>query len=150
MTKKTKNQTQKTEVEEPSRTAQDYEKELREMVQERTGKPMPLWLLPQARATAANMVILDKIQAEIIKSQTLVIPVMGSTGQIKNEVSPLLPHFDKTQRTLMMQLEALGLNFSTPTSKFADDQNKDKDDKKKALAKLLADASDNMNEIPEY
>lgn len=131
------------------KSAQAYEKELREMIKARTGKDMEIWLMPQVRATALNMVMLDKIQAEIIGSNSLVVAVPGSMGQQKNEVSPLLPHYDKTQRTLMMQLEALGLNYSTPTSKLATDPAKDKADKKKALEQLLSDASDSMNEIPE-
>lgn len=146
MAKKTK----KTENVEPTKTVTDYETELRDMIKERTGKDMPLWLLPQVRATALNMVILDKIQVEIVNTQQLVVPVQGSTGQIKNEVSPLLPHFDKTQRTLMMQLEALGLNFSTPSSKFNNDPNKERVDKKNGLAQLLEDANESMNDIPEY
>ena len=146
MAKKTK----KKENEEPTKTVTDYETELRDMIKERTGKDMPLWLLPQVRATALNMVILDKIQVEIVNTQQLVVPVQGSTGQIKNEVSPLLPHFDKTQRTLMMQLEALGLNFSTPSSKFNNDPNKERADKKNGLAQLLEDANESMNDIPEY
>ena len=131
------------------KSAQAYEKELREMIKSRTGKEMEMWLLPQVRATAANMVMLDKIQKEIIDTNSLVIPVPGSMGQMKNEVSPLLPHYDKAQRTLMMQLEALGLNYSTPTSKLTADPSKERADKKHALAQMLADANESMNEIPE-
>ena len=131
------------------KSAQAYERELRQMIKSRTGKEMEMWLMPQVRATAANIVILDIIQREIIETDTLVIPVPGSMGQLKNEVSPLLPHYDKTQRTLMMQLEALGLNYSTPTSKLTADPAKEKGDRKNALAKMLADANDSMNEVPE-
>ena len=131
------------------KSAQAYEKELREMIKSRTGKDMEMWLLPQVRATAANMVMLDKIQKEIIGTNSLVIPVPGSMGQMKNEVSPLLPHYDKAQRTLMMQLEALGLNYSTPTSKLTADPNKERADKKHALAQMLAEANESMNEMPE-
>ena len=119
------------------------------MIKSRTGKEMEMWLLPQVRATAANMVMLDKIQKEIIDTDSLVIPVPGSMGQMKNEVSPLLPHYDKAQRTLMMQLEALGLNYSTPTSKLTADPSKERADKKHALAQMLAEANESMNEIPE-
>lgn len=131
------------------KSAQAYEKELRKMIKSRTGKDMEMWLLPQVRATAANMVMLDKIQKEIIDTNSLVVPVPGSMGQMKNEVSPLLPHYDKAQRTLMMQLEALGLNYSTPTSKLTADPSKERADKKHALAQMLADANESMNEIPE-
>ena len=86
------------------RTARSYESELREMIKSRTGADMEMWLLPQVRATAANMVVLDKIQDEILSTKSLVSSVNGSSGQTKYEVSPLLPHYDKCQRTLLMQL----------------------------------------------
>lgn len=115
-------------------SAHAYELELRNMVKARTGAEMEIWLLPQVRATAANMVILDKIQDEIIDTDSLVNPVTGSTGQTKNEVSPLLPHYDKCQRTLLMQLEALGLNYSTTPSKVIEDTKKGVDTEKDAMA----------------
>ena len=59
-----------------------------------------------------NMVMLDKIQDELIMD-SLITPVPGSMGQLKNEVSPLLPHYDKTQQPLM-QFEVPGLNYSNP------------------------------------
>ena len=99
------------------RTSRSYELELREMIKSRTGADMEMWLLPQVRATAANMVVLDKIQDEILSTKSLVSSVNGSSGQTKYEVSPLLPHYDKCQRTLLMQLEAIGLNYSTTPSK---------------------------------
>ena len=86
------------------KTAHAYELELRKMIKSRTGADMEIWLLPQVRATAANMVILDKIQDEILNAESLMQMVPGSMGQYKNEVSPLLPHYDKAQRTLLMQL----------------------------------------------
>jgi hypothetical protein len=131
------------------KTAHAYEIELRKMIESRTGKKMELWLMPQVRATAANMAILDKIQKEILKSDSLITTISGSMGQQKNEVSPLLPHYDKAQRTLMMQFEALGLNYSTPTSKLATDPNKEKEGKRSALVRMLTDANENMTEIPD-
>ena len=99
------------------KTAHAYELELRNMIKHRTGVEMEPWLLPQVRATAGNMVMLDKIQAELEDTDDLVTMVPGSTGQVKNEVSPLLPYYDKLQRTLLMQFEALGLNYKTTPSK---------------------------------
>lgn len=110
-----------------TKTAHAYELELRKMIKSRTGADMEMWLLPQVRATASNMVMIDKVQAELLESD-LVQPVPGSMGQIKNEVSPLLPHYDKLQRTLLMQLEALGLNYSTTPSKVKEDTKKGIDD----------------------
>lgn len=106
------------------RTAASYEKELREMITSRTAADMEPWLLPQVRATAANMVVLDKVQEEINGMDSLIVTVVGSQGQMKNEVSPLLPYYDKMQRTLLLQFEALGLNYKTTPSKVKEDAKK--------------------------
>ena len=103
------------------KTAHAYELELRKMIKSRTGADMELWLLPQVRATASNMVMLDKVQAELERADDLVTLVPGSQGQMKSEVSPLLPHYDKMQRTLMLQFEAFGLNYKTTPSKVKED-----------------------------
>ena len=110
------------------RTAHAYELELRKMIKSRTGADMEMWLLPQVRATASNMVMIDKVQAELERANDLVTIIPGSQGQMKSEVSPLLPHYDKMQRTLLMQLEALGLNYATTPSKVKEDTKKGVDE----------------------
>ena len=107
------------------RTAHAYELELRKMIKARTGADMEIWLTPQVRATAMNEVMLDKIQDEMVNSpKKLADWNDGSTGQMKFEAHPLLPHYDKLQRTLLMQFEALGLNYSTTPSKVKEDTKK--------------------------
>ena len=110
------------------KTAHAYELELRKMIKHRTGQECEAWLIPQVRATAMNLVMLDKVQAELEETEDLVKPVVGSTGQYKNEVSPLLPYYDKLQRTLMMQFEALGLNYKVTPSKVKEDTKKGVDE----------------------
>ena len=131
------------------RTAHAYELELRKMIKSRTGADMEAWLLPQVRATASNMVMLDKVQAELEDTSRLVTLMPGSTAQIKNEVNPLLPYYDKMQRTLMLQFEAIGLNYKTTPSKVKEDTKKGVDAEKDGLSNLLTQARDTMNEIPE-
>ena len=131
------------------KTAHAYELELRKMIKSRTGADCEAWLTPQIRATAMNMVMLDKIQDELTDMDSLITPVPGSMGQLKNEVSPLLPHYDKTQRTLLMQFEALGLNYSTTPSKVKEDTKKGVDAEKDGLANMLSDARQGMTEVPE-
>ena len=131
------------------RTAHAYELELRKMIKSRTGADMEPWLLPQVRATASNMVMLDKVQRELEDTDRLVTMVPGSMQQIKNEVSPLLPYYDKMQRTLMLQFEAIGLNYKTTPSKVKEDTKKGVDAEKDGLTNLLTQARDTMNEIPE-
>ena len=132
------------------RTAHAYELELRKMIESRTGAKMEMWLMPQVRATAMNEVMLDKIQDEMVNSPTKLADWNdGSTGQMKFEAHPLLPHYDKLQRTLLMQFEALGLNYSTTPSKVKEDTKKGVDTEKDGLSNLLTQARDTMNEIPE-
>ena len=103
------------------RTAHAYELELRKMIKSRTGADMEPWLLPQVRATASNMVMLDKVQAELEATDSLVTLVSGSMAQMKNEVS----------------------------SKVKEDTKKGVDTEKDGLSNLLTQARDTMNEIPE-
>ena len=132
-----------------TKTAKQYEAELRRMIKARTGADCEAWLTPQIRATAMNMVMLDKIQNELTDMDSLITPVPGSMGQLKNDVSPLLPHYDKTQRTLLMQFDALGLNYSTTPSKVKEDTKKGVDAEKDGLANMLSDARQGMTEVPE-
>lgn len=125
------------------RTAHAYELELRKMIKSRTGADMEAWLLPQVRATASNMVMLDKVQAELEATESLVTLVSGSMAQMKNEVSPLLPYYDKMQRTLMLQFEAIGLNYKTTPSKVKEDTRKGVDEKD-PLARMMQEAKDAM------
>lgn len=128
------------------RTAHAYELELRKMIKSRTGADCEPWLIPQIRATASNMVMIDKVQQELLALKYLVKPVVGSMSQIKNEVNPLVPYYDKMQRTLLLQFEALGLNYKTTPSKVKEDTRKgvSEDDH---LASLLRDAKDSINSI---
>lgn len=132
------------------KTAHAYELELRKMIKSRTGAKMEEWLLPQVRVTAMNEVMLDKVQDELEEKESLVEMVSGSMAQMKNEVSPLLPYYDKMQRTLLLQFEALGLNYKTTPSKVKEDAKKGVDTEKDGLTSLLIQTRDNMNgEIPE-
>ena len=129
------------------RTAHAYELELRKMIEARTGAKMEIWLTPQVRATAMNQVMLDKIQEELLEGELMTM-VPGSMGQMKNEPSPLLPHYDKIQRTLLMQFEALGLNYSTTPSKVKEDAKRGIDKEKAGLTSLNTSAQGG-DEIPE-
>ena len=131
------------------RTAHAYELELRKMIESRTGAKMELWLLPQVRATAMNEVMLDQIQNELTNgTRRLADWGDGSTGQMKCEAHPLLPHYDKLQRPLLMQFEALGLNYSTTPSKVKEDAKRGIDKEKAGLTSLITSAQGG-DEIPE-
>ena len=130
------------------KTAKGYEKELRDMIETRTCAECEAWLTPQIRTTAMNEVMLDKVHDELLDT-SLIQLVPGSMGQMKNEVSPLLPHYDKLQRTLLMQFEALGLNYSTTPSKVKEDTKKGVDTEKDGLSNMLTAARNEMNDIPD-
>lgn len=98
------------------KTIHGYELDLKRMIKARTGKECEPWLMPQIHSTAANMKMLDVVHEELLSGPLTVITV-GSTGQQKNEVNPLLPYYDKLNRTLLMQYEALGLNYNTTPKK---------------------------------
>lgn len=94
-----------------TKTTSDYIDELKDMVvQANEGKPFSPWLMPQLRATAMNMVILDKLQSAIEKEQSLTLSMTGSMGQQKMNVNPLLDKYYKAQDVLINQFAALGLN----------------------------------------
>lgn len=132
------------------RTAHAYELELRKMIQSRTGKAMEPWLLPQVRATAMNQVMLDKIQEELINGTRKIADWGdGSTGQMKFEAHPLLPHYDKLQRTLLMQFEALGLNWNSTPSKIKEDTKKGVDAERDGLMSRISEVQGAMNDVPE-
>ena len=132
------------------KTAHAYELELRKMIESRTGAKMEMWLMPQVRATAMNQVMLAQIQEELTNgSRKLADWGDGSTGQMKFEAHPLLPHYDKLQRTLLMQFEALGLNYSTTPSKVKEDTKKGVDSEKAGLTSIINSAQDDVNDIPD-
>lgn len=99
------------------KTVHAYELELRRMIKSRTGVDAEPWLNPQIEATAMNRAMIAKVHEELAKKDSLVVMQTGSKGQMKNDAHPLLAHYDKMQRTLTQQLEALGLNYRTTPSK---------------------------------
>ena len=91
------------------KTAQDYESEIRQMIIECKGE-CKAWYMLRIRSLAMNLVILDKVQAEILNAKGLILEKKGSTGQIKSEVNPLLPYYNQLQNTVLKQFSGLGLN----------------------------------------
>jgi hypothetical protein len=99
------------------KSAHSYELEIKSMIVKRLGV-FETWLMPQVRATAMNMVMLDKLQDTLSDAKTdLMIITPGSQGQLKKDAHPLLAHYDKLQRTLIQQFQALSLNYNATPSK---------------------------------
>lgn len=106
-----------------------FERELKEMIKARTGAECEAWLMPQIRATAMNQVMLEKIQDELMKQDTLTSMAVGSMGQMKSEANPLMVSYKDLQRTLVIQFEALGLNYRVNPNKVKEDARKGVDEK---------------------
>ena len=93
-----------------------YETELKDMIESRTGKSFDPFLLPQVKAAAGLMRMIDKIDEQLDKEDLTYMEV-GSTGQAKKIVNPLLAVYDKNQRTLNQLLTSLGLTYGATPSK---------------------------------
>jgi hypothetical protein len=91
-----------------TKTTQDYIEELKTSIEKKTDAGFDPWLMPMLRATAMNMVILDKMQSKL-ETEQITNSMMGSMGQQKIDVHPLLDKYDKMQNTLVRQFESLGL-----------------------------------------
>ena len=93
-----------------------YEKELKAMIESRTGKPCESFLLPQVKAAAGLMRMIEKIDQQLDNEDLSYLEV-GSTMQAKKVVNPLLSVYDKSQRTLNQLLTSLGLTYGATPSK---------------------------------
>ena len=94
-----------------------YERELRKEVCERKKlEACPAWLNGLVHDAAVCCVMRDKLERELLSSD-LTMMVVGSMGQTKMEVNPLLPHLDKVNRTLLQMRESLGLSYTATPSK---------------------------------
>ena len=98
------------------KSKKSYETELKDMIESRTGKSFDPFLLPQVKAAAGLMRMIDKIDEQLDKEDLTYMEV-GSTGQAKKIVNPLLAVYDKNQRTLNQLLTSLGLTYGATPSK---------------------------------
>ena len=93
-----------------------FESELKEMIESRTGKSFDPFLLPQVKAAAGLMRMIEKIDQQLDNEDLSYLEV-GSTMQAKRVVNPLLAIYDKQQRTLNQILTSLGLTYGATPSK---------------------------------
>lgn len=94
-----------------------YENLLITMIEKRTGAEFDEFLLPQVSACAQTWMMMNKVHKDLMLEKSLKAMVMGSTGQMKEEVNPLLPYYLKLQAELRLQFEAIGLNYRTTPKK---------------------------------
>lgn len=101
------------------RKIEEIMKDLKAQVEERTGLPFPEFLLPIVRLTSSNLQMIDHVHEKILEDDLISIET-GSMGQSKVVVTPLLPYYDKLQRTATVQLEKIGLTYSATPSKITE------------------------------
>lgn len=90
------------------KTVQVREKTLRNAITNKYGS-YDSSLDEQLETAAMNRQMIDKMHQEILEGD-LVSMSVGSMGQTKSEINPLIAAYDKAQRTYIQQLAALGLN----------------------------------------
>ena len=101
-----------------------YENRLRSMIKERRSiSDVEPWLEAQVEGCAMNWQMMVNLHEEIMKGQ-LISYENGSSGQTKSIVNPLLTMYKELQRTHILHLEALGLNFKTLPKKMTEPTSK--------------------------
>ena len=97
-----------------------YEKKLREMIKQRRRiEDVEPWLEAQLTAAAMNWQMVDMVHEELCKGK-LMSYENGSTGQTKAVANPLLTSYKELQRTHILHMRALGLNFETLPKKMTE------------------------------
>ena len=126
----------------------DYEKRIRKAIYERR-KTVDSWLDLQIEKTARLWQMRDRLAAELDEQRDFMRVGTGSTRQVTENIDPRLTSFEKLERTLTADLTALGLNYNSTVSKMKEDAASGVDAEKDGLTKLLVEARDSMNEVPE-
>jgi len=122
-----------------------YENKLREMVKQRRGiDEVEPWLEAQLEAAAMNWQMVAKLHDEL-ESKILLTYENGSQGQTKAVANPLLTMYKEMQRTHIMHMEALGLNFKTLPKKMTESGAKHGTESDDPLTELLRGIKDNID-----
>ena len=126
----------------------DYEKRIRKAIYERR-KTVDSWLDLQIEKTARLWQMRDRLAAELDEERSFMRFGTGSTKQMTETIDPRLTSLEKLERTLTADLTALGLNYNSTVSKMKEDAASGADTEKDGLTKLLVEARDSMNEVPD-
>ena len=103
-----------------------YVAEINKMLRQEFGE-VPAKLSMLIKKTAQDMRILDRIIDEIDSEENLNTIEVGSMGQQKTTVNPLIPYYDKMSARVTDDLYNLGLTARKQAVK-AEDQRIDDDD----------------------
>ena len=130
------------------KSVKDYEKCIRKAIYERR-KTVDSWLDLQIEKTARLWQMRDRLAAELDEERSFMRFGTGSTKQMTETIDPRLTSLEKLERTLTADLTALGLNYNSTVSKMKEDAASGVDTEKDGLTKLLVEARDSMNEVPD-
>lgn len=109
------------------RTYKYYYNTLVKMIEKRTGAEFDVFLTPNVEAAAKCWQMTDKLHEELMNADLTTMEV-GSMGQQKTIINPLLPVYNQMHRTLLEHFEALGLNFRATPSKMTENTKRGVDD----------------------
>jgi hypothetical protein len=108
-------------------TPKEYVEEIHKMLEKEYGE-RPYKLEKLVSKTAMDMLILDKISHDIVNASDLVTLEIGSMGQQKPVVNPLLPYYDKMSARVTDDLYNLGLTARKQAVKVEDPGKVDDED----------------------
>ena len=94
-------------------------RELKESIEERTRQEAEHWLRHQIEVTAQTKHVIDLV-FEALDSSDMMSIVVGSTGQSKTEVNPLLDKYKQLCGLYNEQLTNCGLNYGSTPSKITE------------------------------
>ena len=89
---------------------------------------IPPFLTPMIQKTATDMCMLDKVAEELSGLDELTSMEVGSTGQQKTVVNPLIPYYDKLSARVTDDLYNLGLTARKQEIKSEDPAKKEDQD----------------------
>lgn len=107
-----------------TKTAEQYQRQLKKLIEHRTGVPCEVWMELPIRTASMCLVTLDKMQAELSK-QPLVFMETGSQTQSKTVINPLVAAYKDMHRTMLMHYENLGLSYKNDPSRIASSAKKE-------------------------
>lgn len=115
-------------AEKQTKGTKGYVTEINKMLRQEFGE-VPAKLSMLIKKTAQDMRILDRIIDEIDKEDNLTPVELGSMGQQKTVVNPLLPYYDKMSARVTDDLYNLGLTARKQAQKTEDQSDKTSKDR---------------------
>ena len=129
-------------------TVAEYERILNQDVTARLDK-VEAWQESLITETARMMAERDEMEAEIRETGRL-LTKYDKNLQAYKESNPLYVHLKELQRSIGMQREHLGLSYKVNPQRMKESpKTTEVDPKKKGIARMLADAKESMNDVPD-